>query len=203
MSNPFTLIVLSSEGKVDNEVQIVSELFSCGLSHFHLRKYTWNETEMEKFISVIPGKFHNRITIHSNFSLETRFNLRGIHLNDETRSKFSNYENNKVVSTSFHSLKEIEENICVYEYVFLSPVFDSISKSEYKTQIDFKSIENYFQLSRREQLKTPQVIALGGIEANNIRTIKQAGFSGAALLGAIWNSKDPVKSFQEIQSKVN
>lgn len=203
MSEPFKLIVISSEVEVENEVQNVCQLFNCGLEYFHLRKYRRDEAEMGAFISSIPAEFHNRIITHSNYDITERFDLRGIHLNEENRSKLKDFDNKKIVSTSFHSLEEIEENTHQYKYVFLSPVFDSISKPDYRSRFDLKSIETRFQFWEVQKIKAPEVIALGGIDANNITAVKQAGFAGAAILGAIWNSKDPVRAFQEIRSKVD
>ena len=48
-----------------------------------------------------------------------------------------------------------------------------------------------------------QFIALGGISDKNILKVKDAGFHGAALLGAIWLSKDPLKSFLNIKKRLD
>jgi thiamine-phosphate pyrophosphorylase len=49
----------------------------------------------------------------------------------------------------------------------------------------------------------PKVIALGGINEDNIQLVKQAGFSGAAVLGAIWQADDPVTAFLNINAIVD
>ena len=42
------------------------------------------------------------------------------------------------------------------------------------------------------------LIALGGITKENLDTIKEIGFGGAALLGSVWEHKSPVKYLEEI-----
>ena len=95
------------------------------------------------------------------------------------------------LSSSFHSMENLRQADGIFDYVFLSPVFDSISKPGYVSscvlQVEYK-------------LKTTKVIALGGIQANNISEAKKLGFDGVAALGAIW--QDPEKAeikFKELQ----
>jgi hypothetical protein len=59
-----------------------------------------------------------------------------------------------------------------WDYLVLGPVFDSISKPGY-TARQFDSIP-------------PNAIGIGGIQPANAGKVKQMGFRGAALLGAIW-----------------
>ena len=100
-------------------------------------------------------------------------------------------------------MEDIENNKYPYEYVFLSPLFDSISKPGYTSKFDGKLIADRFQRWKQEGRITPEVIALGGVEAQNVVKLKTLGFSGAAVSGAVWSSKDPVNTFIEIQSKIN
>jgi len=95
----------------------------------------------------------------------------------------------------FHSLKELEEYPMKYEYALLSPVFNSISKEGYKSAYDLKELEKCIK-GRKEK-----IIALGGIDGDKIEKVKEIGFSGIALLGAIWLNKDPVRSYKKIREK--
>lgn len=95
----------------------------------------------------------------------------------------------------FHSLKELENCKEKYDYAFLSPVFDSISKAGYESHMDLKEVEKV--LKNRED----KIIALGGIDEDKIDTVKALGFSGIALLGAIWKSDNPVEKFKQIKEK--
>ncbi|MDF1674850.1 MAG: thiamine phosphate synthase [Vicingaceae bacterium] len=95
----------------------------------------------------------------------------------------------------FHSLKELENCKEKYDYAFLSPVFDSISKAGYKSQLNLKEVSNVLKN------KKDKIIALGGIDEDKINTIKAIGFSGIALLGTIWKSDNPVEKFKQIKEK--
>lgn len=95
----------------------------------------------------------------------------------------------------FHSLKELEDCKEKYDYAFLSPIFDSISKGGYKSNYDLSEIKDFFK-NRNEK-----IIALGGIDEDKIDTVKELGFSGIALLGAIWQSENPIDKFKRIKEE--
>ena len=110
------------------------------------------------------------------------------------------FEGQNIISASFHTLHDLNENDFPYQYVFLSPVFDSISKPGYSAKFELKRLAEELKLIKNKNPFLPKVIALGGISAKNIIQVKEAGFSGAALLGAIWESANPVQAYQHIQS---
>jgi len=203
MSSSFQLIVISSPVEIDNEAAIVSQLFELGLTNFHLRKPLWTESTLTKFIEAIPTIFHSKIVLHTHFQLAEKLNLKGIHLSEESRHSMNVYEKYKIISTSFHTIEDVKKNNYPFEYVFLSPIFDSISKTNYKGKFDLKILEEQIISIAILKGKRFDLIALGGISSENIETTVQMGFSGAALLGAIWESQHPVNEFLAIQSKIS
>ena len=195
MEEGFTLLVISSEHDFESEPELVTELFSSGLQIFHLRKPRWTAVDTQNFIQKIPIEFHSRIVTHSHFEISEEFNLKGIHLNEENRKSNRQFGNYEIVSTSFHSLEDLAGNKIPYQYVFLSPVFNSLSKTSYNAAFDLKELKNPLGLSQQN------IIALGGVQASNIQPVKDAGFYGAAVLGAVWQNEDPVSAFLEIQER--
>jgi thiamine-phosphate pyrophosphorylase len=158
---------------------------------------------MEEFIRKMNPKNIRRTIIHSHYNLIGKYNLKGIHLPEKVRTEEGIKEVIRAakkkklsVSTSVHSLTSLKE--CnQYDYVFLSPVFDSISKEGYKATI---SLTEFSDL--RKELKS-QVIALGGIDESTILKIKETGFDGAALHGVIWESaNEAAANFSKIHSKL-
>jgi len=109
----------------------------------------------------------------------------------------------KSISASFHNLQDLQSHRRKYDYVFLSSIFDSFSKKNYQSKFDLKEVTDILDSFKKRKKYIPQVIALGGIEVKNINLVKQAGFAGAAVLGAIWESKDPVQAFLKLKSEIN
>ena len=199
MEPAFELILLSPEKRAPNEGALLSYLFKIGLASYHLRKPDLSLHEMRGYLLSVPEKFHNRIVLHSNFELAEEFGVKGVHLNEENRKLYPQFKGQKIISTSFHSVEEIRSNIHPYEYIFLSPIFDSISKAGYKGKFDLKSLCAELDKVKAQKL-LPKIIALGGIDAENIELVRQSGFEGAALLGYVWESGSPVQRFLEIQA---
>lgn len=105
----------------------------------------------------------------------------------------------------FHSLKELEDCKEKYEYAFLSPIFDSISKSGYKSKFGH---ELYLpitigitrnKLAPISAIRGKNIIALGGIDEDKIKACYELGFAGVAVLGAIWQSENPTEKFKKIK----
>ena len=102
---------------------------------------------------------------------------------------------NIIITTSFHSLETLTGNKENYEYVFLSPVFDSISKKTHKGKFNDSNLE--FVLGNLKK----KVIALGGINIEKIEQVMDMGFDGMALLGGIWKSDNPIAQFIKIKEE--
>ena len=78
-----------------------------------------------------------------------------------------------------------------WEYSFISPVFPSISKKGYGEN---STILNDIKKRTRSNVK---LIALGGINENNINEVFESELDGVALLGAIWENDEPLNVFKK------
>ena len=198
MRGPFHIFLISPDAHFEDEAKIVARLFGLGLETYHLRKPSFTEDELRSFLIALPPEFHNRIVIHSHFELSLEFDLKGIHLNEANKERIGHLSHYKVISGSFHSLPDLKENTVPYQYVFLSPVFDSISKAGYASNFDLAQLAAELSLPSAKLL--PEIIALGGINAENLPLIRQTGFAGVAVLGAVWLQQDPVQEFLYLQA---
>lgn len=178
------MIIISNPLFISNEIACINSLFDAGLNVLHLRKPEASIAEMEKFISLIDNRFHSRIMIHSHYELLNSFNLRGIHFTEKMKyrqDEFANVSCKK--SMAVHELSDLNKVKLFIDYVFLSPLFPSVSKIGYSKQWDFEEMKQ--ELSRKQNFK---IVALGGITLNNVKQIRKLGFDDFALLGSIWES---------------
>lgn len=175
------LIAITLEEIIENEAQIINKLFEQGLMTLHLRKPLATESEMSLLLSQVASEYHNRIVLHDHFSLVDSFDLKGVHLNSRNTIR-----PNKVlpsVSHSCHSFEYLKESDN-FNYVFLSPIFDSISKIGYSHAFTAEQLINAW----KEKIITEKVIALGGINADTIPLASNYGFGGVAVLGGLWKN---------------
>lgn len=201
------LIVFSPTKSVDDEINWVKKMFRDGLETYHLKKPHYNNKRMQQYLNKIPSEYHSRIVIHSHHKLVKKYNLKGIHFPSKYRKKtfktwwlVKRVKHKKpwlTISTSFHSTTQLYKEKSIYDYVFLSPIFDSITKKNYQSGF------NEFSLTGSIQKSSFKVIALGGVHADKIDAINKMGFYGCALLGTIWTNEDPLKVFNEVKTICN
>lgn len=177
------LVVLSYPEPFAGEVAVLTRLFEEGLEYFHLRKYDLGIDELRSFLSVIPGEFHNRITLHHNHELATEFAIGGLHYSSRTPLNGA-MEKGVRTSTSCHSVEQIRLAQEGVDYCFLSPIYDSISKMNYKSKFTDKQLLRH----ELESIVHTEVIALGGVSASHCKELSTLGFDGVAVLGSLWKA---------------
>ena len=187
------LVAISSPQGIENEARHIIQLFEAGLQVFHLRKANLNKEEYVRMISDIPPVFHHRISLHNFHELTEDFDIHRLHYSEKLRSECSNaFSADLIKSTSLHDL-QLLDRLCDFKYAFLGPVFNSISKPDYKGNHTIK--QNFKKQDHIE------IFGIGGIDASNIHDMKDLQFDGAALLGALWkNPAKAVQTFKTIQS---
>jgi thiamine-phosphate pyrophosphorylase len=198
------LFLISTPDFFLNETDILLELMRMGNFIFHLRKPMATKEETDRFLASFPTGFHQRIVIHQHHFLKDAYGIRGIHLSGKKRAAFTRQEivNLKkanptmTISTSLHTLNEVNDACGLFDYVFLSPVFDSISKKGYLANPELIQLKSIYTMIG---LKNPpcKVMAMGGITPSKLATVKEAGFDGAAVLGVIWEDAHPLKKMSE------
>lgn len=182
------VIVITKPEMFPSETEVVNTLFANGMQRLHLRKPGASEQEMAEWIGRIDLPFRQRIIVHDHHRLLRTMGLGGIHLNarnPEAPAWFSAERQKRrsvTLSRSCHSLEEIAQWKGVCDYLFLSPIFDSISKGGYTSAFTRETLLQAYH----DGLFSKPVYALGGVSADNIRSIYDYGFAGAAVIGSLW-----------------
>lgn len=190
------LVIITTPDFFVVEHLIINALFDEGLDALHLRKPGSSAVLFERLISLIKEEYRKRIVIHDHFHLKKKYGLGGIHLNSRNPQLPDNYHGN--VTCSCHSLEEVEQYKKKMKYVFLSPIFNSISKKGYSSAFDEKTLREAADYG----IIDSKVIALGGVSSENIPLLRDYGFGGGAILGAIW-SKFNATSTTDFKEVIN
>ena len=191
------LIVISAEKCIENEESQLKSMFDAGLETLHIRKPEVSFGELKTWLENFEPGYRSKMVLHQHHELAREFVLKGIHLPEYFRANLkenlddyiTSFQQEKfTVSTSVHQKEMLSETLN-FDYCFLSPVFNSISKTGYSGK--------KFHINDIQQ----HVIALGGIDSAKIPLAYNMGFSGAAVLGAVWQQEDPTHSFIKIQQQ--
>ncbi|QEK51239.1 thiamine phosphate synthase [Pedobacter aquae] len=192
------LVVISNPVEVYDEVDLVKQLFNNGLTKFHFRKPKATLEQCKDFLNAFDKADLAKIALHQFHHLVKDFDIKHLHFKERDRHYSSSLELAQLklegftLSTSIHDAKDIQ-TLAHFDYAFLGPVFNSISKIGYMA----KSHDNWINALKRNDFP---VFAVGGVEKANIQQLNALEFKGAAVLGAIWEAVNPVEEFKLLKS---
>lgn len=186
------IIISPPESLPDEPVQVARMLGDLPVT-VHLRKPGQDRAQIAHYLDRIPAGLHPRIMVHSHSELLTHFNIKGIHFTEKDRlgrlphiRRLRQRRPDGCLSSAFHRISDITDGEHLFDYLFLSPIFDSISKTGYRAAFEPEALKRL--LSRTGHT----VIALGGIDEQRLYAAAGLGFKGVAVLGAVWQAADPV-----------
>ena len=181
------IIAITTPKVSDDDASIIGHLLDRGIDIIHLRKPESKVSECRKILAALTAEQRSKIVIHDYPELYFEFSLKGIHINRNVTTPPEGYRGFK--SRSCHTLEEVTEYKDFYDYLFLSPIFDSISKVGYKSAF---SLDELAQASKAGIIDE-RVIALGGVTLEKIPILEALNFGGVAMMGAVYNI-EPAKS---------
>jgi thiamine-phosphate pyrophosphorylase len=121
------------------------------------------------------------LVVHGSAELAARYGVEKVH---------------RVNSTSVHSWEELRALPPGMDYAFISPVFDSISKPGYRAAADLLEIPAGPLPCRP--------VGLGGVSRDTIGLMLTRGWTGAAVLGWIWEKpREAVSRFEQLKKIIH
>ena len=193
------LVVISNPTAIADEAALINNLFDAGLEVLHVRKSGVVAEEIIELLEKIKPRYHNRIALHQCHELADDFGIKRLHYTATHREErttealIKRKQEDYIMSTSIHSVEEYNELPDLFDYCFFGPVFNSISKPGYASVVT----DNYIFPVRENK---PKVVGIGGINTTNIFKLKEMQFSGAAVLGSIWQKPgESILQFKTLQ----
>ena len=200
------LIILTKATFFVEEDKILTTLFEEGMDNLHLYKPDSEPVYSERLLTLLSEDYYRKITVHDHFYLREEFGLKGIHLNTADAELPYGYKGH--FSCTCHSIAELHVAKKKADYVFLKTIFDSQSNPKDKQTIS----EEELRKASKKGLIDKHVYAMGGINLDNIRQMRDLGFGGVVICGDLWNRfnihqeqdyKDLISHFQKLQKAVN
>lgn len=191
------MIVFTNPIAVPNETNTIHALFECGLELLHVRKPNYSVDGLRLFLSKVNPEFRSQLVLHQQHQVANEFGIHRIHFTESARAaldlELKNNNEGFIKSTSIHTITDFNQLDRCFEYAFLSPIYQSISKPDYKSDLDAVTA-----IAERTNYNS-KLVALGGISIENIEKTYSLGFDDVALLGSIWNSNQPIQNFKLCQ----
>ena len=187
------IIAITSPEVVAEDSCIIGQLVDKGIDAIHLRKPNADIDACRRLLSELTEEQRAKIVIHDFPELYFEYSLKGIHVNKNVATLPCGYSGFR--TRSCHSFDEIARYKHEYDYLFLSPVFDSISKVGYRSGFSDEALA----MASAAGIIDDKVVALGGVTFDKIAYLKKLNFGGAAMIGAIY-SIDALKHVRNVAS---
>lgn len=183
------LIAITPPYFYSGEATAIVQALQNDFSRVHIRKPESSSTEIAELLKAIPMEMYAKISLHDHFEIAQKYGIGGIHLNKKNPNPPSGWMG--IVSVSLHSPEEVNQTLTNSNlsphYVFLSPIYPSLSKPGYLPRFSFDDMA---------KVAGPKVYALGGICKKDLPELEAAGYGGAALLTEAWHKPLDMEAFQ-------
>jgi len=105
--------------------------------------------------------------------------------------------NNKIIGLSIETMDQVREaNAMDVDYIGISPVFDTPTKTDTAKAFGLEGIRRVIALSNHS------AVAIGGINKDNADAVMQAGANGIAVVSAVCSAINPREAALELRKSV-
>lgn len=151
-----------------------------------IREYDLDEASREEFAKKIialarPKKL--KILVGKSFALAKKIKADGVHFSDFDKLplnflKKKSFPKKFIFSLACHSAKSVLNSAkSKPDMIFLSPIFSTTSHADVKA-LGLKNLAKTAFKNRNHNYLLPPIFALGGINLNNIKSVRKLGISG-------------------------
>ncbi|MCJ7856217.1 thiamine phosphate synthase [Lachnospiraceae bacterium NSJ-143] len=176
----------------------VEEVLKAGATFIQLREKnsTYEETlELAKEIKALTDKFNVPFVIDDNVEIAKAIDADGVHIGQsdtEAERARQILGEDKIVGVSAGNLKEaLEAEKNGADYIGIGAMFPTDTKKDH-TNITFEQAKEIC-----EAVNIP-VVAIGGINKDNILKLKGTGIDGVAVISAIFAQNDRFNATREL-----
>ena len=180
-------------------LEVIEELLQAGVRMVQLREKDLSAAELfplAKNLRSLTHHYKSLLLINDRIDLAQAIGADGVHLGGHSlpvKSARNILGSNYLIGASTHSVAEVEsaQNQGA-DFVTYGPVYFTPSKQAYGKPVGIESLQS---ICARSNIP---VYALGGIKANNTKTMLQAGAHGVAMISALLAGSSPTQAYQQI-----
>ncbi|MEK6678482.1 MAG: thiamine phosphate synthase [Nitrospirota bacterium] len=185
-----------------SHIQIAEKALLGGVKFIQYREKQLSKRESYKIalqLKEITKKFNATLIINDDIDIAMAVDADGVHLGQEdfpVQAARKILGDDKIIGLSTHSFKDAEEaQGSGADYIAIGPIFRSTTK-DVREPLGADIIKEIRKISRLP------VIAIGGINENNIEDIMKTGADGAAVISAIIAKEDITGAVKEFIRRV-
>lgn len=176
----------------------VEQAIQGGATFIQIREKQLNDTdflEQAKKIKKITNQYHVPFVVNDNVSVAIAVDADGVHVGQkdmeagEVRKKLGQ---NKIIGVSVQTVEQaLSAQKNGADYLGVGAVFSTSTKLD-ASEVSFETLKQIC-----DAVDIP-VVAIGGINAQNILQLKKSGIDGVAVVSAIFAQKDITQATKEL-----
>lgn len=203
---PYSLYLVISEADCmgKNFLEVAEQAILGGADIIQLReKKDSTEAFLQKAMQLIEvtNKYGIPLIINDNITVTEQVNSAGIHVgnSDETPQNLRKRPllRDKMIGYSIEYLEQINnEQTAVADYLGISPIFRTKTKTDTVTEWGLEGISQIRQLTEKP------LVAIGNIHLENARSVINAGADCLAVVSEICSATNPQKAAYELKNEI-
>lgn len=181
---------------------VVEEAVAGGVSVVQLREKEASTREFYQLaveLKQILSKSNTPLIINDRIDVALACGADGVHIGQSDMP----YEvvrrligSDKIIGLSIENMEEAKDaNKLDVDYIALSPIFGTQTKLDIKKPFEEEGLKRALQITKHK------IIAIGGINVDNIHKCK--GLDGVAVVSAILSACEPKQAAEELKRKVD
>ncbi|HCN52031.1 MAG TPA: thiamine phosphate synthase [Chryseobacterium sp.] len=203
---PYQLYLVISEAdcRGKNFLKVAEQAILGGVDIIQLREKN-DSTELflqkARQLIEITDKYNIPLIINDHIEVAEKVNSAGIHVgNSDTppiQLRQHLFIKNKMIGYSIEHLSQLDnEQTAVSDYLGISPVFKTDTKTDTVTEWGLEGI------SKIRQLTEKPLVAIGNIHLGNAKAAINAGADCLAVVSAICGAEDTQKAAYELKNEI-
>ena len=196
------LVVSESDCKLDI-LEVVEEAIIGGVDIVQLREKNLSTADFilkALQVKAVTDKHNVPLIINDNLDVARRVNAFGIHVGNSDLAPTviqETWKDCKSIGYSIEYLDQLQkEEALVADYLGISPVFSTLTKTNTVVEWGLNGIRAIRQLSKKP------LVAIGGMNLSNVREVILAGADCIAVVSAICGADDPRVAAYNLKSEI-
>ena len=207
-TNSYLLYLITDRTDLDEKyfLEIIEQECRGGVTMVQLREKFISDKDFIRLghlVKSILKKYDIPFILNDRYHLVLELNADGVHLG---QSDFDPIEVRKIIGPSkiigisletIEDITHVKQNKMLLEnvnYVALSPVFYTSTKKDIKTSMGLNGL-----LLIKKEIPTHPLIAIGGINESNIKSVISFGADGIALVSSIMFADNPQNKTKQLK----
>ena len=186
------LMLITDRRQASHDITDIAEAaFSAGCRWLSLREKDLPFAEQGALLGELldcAQRHRGKVTLHGDARRAREFGIDGVHLaaGSDVAAARRMLGHDALIGLSIHGVKEAEAaDAGLLDYVIAGPVFETQSKPGYGPALGLEG------LALIANTCAAPVVAIGGIDPENMPACLRAGAAGIAVMGSVMRAKNP------------